>query len=45
MSGLKAVSQFLLTVLFALSISVLTFAASFAEVPQSTYLPTSALSD
>lgn len=39
MSGLKAMSQLLLTALFALCISVLTFAASFAEVPNSTYMP------
>lgn len=34
-------SQLLLTALFALSISFLTFAASFAEVPRSDYLPAS----
>ncbi len=39
MSGLKSLSQFLLAALFALAISFLTFAASFAEVPQSTYMP------
>lgn len=32
-------SQLLLTALFALSISFLTFAASFAEVPRSDYVP------
>lgn len=31
--------QLLLTALFVLSISVLTFAASFAEVPDSFYVP------
>jgi hypothetical protein len=36
-------SQLLLTALFALSISFLTFAASFAEAPRSEYLPASAL--
>ncbi len=37
--GMKTVSQILLTALFALAISVLTFAASFAEAPRSEYLP------
>lgn len=32
-------SQLLLTALFALSISFLTFAASFAEAPRSEFLP------
>ena len=32
-------SQFLITALFALSISFLTFAASFAEVPRSDFEP------
>ncbi|MEQ9447338.1 MAG: hypothetical protein RLW68_12280 [Devosia marina] len=32
-------SQLLLTALFALSISFLTFAASFAEAPRSEYMP------
>lgn len=31
--------QLLLTALFVLSISVLTFAASFTEVPDSSYVP------
>jgi len=35
----KIMSQFLLTALFALSISFLTFAASFAEAPRSEFLP------
>lgn len=45
MTGLKALSQFLLTALFALTISLLTFAASFADVPKSTYLPIAALTE
>lgn len=45
MPGLKAVSQFLLTALFVLSISFLTFAASFAEVPKSTYVPVAVTSE
>lgn len=45
MSGLKKVSQFLLTALFALAISFLTFAASFAEVPTSTYMPVELISE
>ena len=32
-------SQLLLTALFALSISFLTFAASFAEAPRSEFMP------
>lgn len=32
-------SQLLLTALFALAISFLTFAASFAEAPRSEFLP------
>ncbi len=43
MTGLKAISQLLVTALFALTISLLTFAASFADVPRSTYLPVEAL--
>jgi hypothetical protein len=31
--------QFLLTALFALALSLLTFAASFAEVPRSEFVP------
>jgi len=45
MPGFKSVSQFLLTVLFALSISLLTFAASRADVPKSTYMPTASLAE
>jgi hypothetical protein len=37
-SGLKKMSQFILTALFALAISFLTFAASFADVPRSEVL-------
>lgn len=37
-SGLKRMSQLLLTALFALAISFLTFAASFADVPRSEIL-------
>lgn len=40
MPGLKKVSQLALTALFALAISFLTFAASFAETPRSEFLPT-----
>lgn len=39
MPGLNKVSQILLTALFALAISFLTFAASFAETPRSEFLP------
>lgn len=39
MPGLNKVSQILLTALFALAISFLTFAASFAEAPRSEFLP------
>lgn len=39
MRVLQIMSQLLLTALFALSISFLTFAASFAEVPRSDFLP------
>jgi len=35
MPGLKKMSQLLLTALFAISLSFLTFAASFADVPRS----------
>lgn len=45
MSGLKAISQFVLTALFALSISFVAFSASFAEVPQSTYMPAAILAE
>lgn len=37
-------SQILLTALFALSISFLTFAASFAEAPRSEFMPAAAVS-
>lgn len=39
MRVLQIMSQILLTALFALSISFLTFAASFAEVPRSDFVP------
>lgn len=39
MSGIKSMSQLLLTALFALALSFLTFAASFAEVPRSEFAP------
>lgn len=39
MKVLRIMSQLLLTALFALSISFLTFAASFAEVPRSDFVP------
>lgn len=38
MPGMKKMTQLLLTALFALSISFLTFAASFADVPRSEVL-------
>ena len=38
MPGLNKMTQLLLTTLFALAISFLTFAASFAEVPRSEVL-------
>lgn len=38
MPGMNKMSQLLLTALFALSISFLTFAASFADVPRSEVL-------
>ncbi len=38
-------SQFLLTALFALTISFLTFAASFAEVPRSEYAPVTVVAE
>ena len=38
MPGLNKMSQLLLTALFALAISFLTFAASFADVPRSEVL-------
>lgn len=37
--------QIIMTGLFAVAISVLSFAASFAEVPRSEYLPTAAVID
>ena len=43
MPGLNKVSQILLTALFAVAISFLTFAASFAEAPRSEFLPTIAV--
>ena len=43
MKVLHIMSQIMLTALFALSISFLTFAASFAEVPRSEFLPASAV--
>lgn len=36
--------QILLTALFALCLSFLTFAASFAEVPRADYMPTAVVS-
>jgi hypothetical protein len=38
MPGLNKMTQLLLTALFALAISFLTFAASFADVPRSEVL-------
>ena len=38
MLGMNKMTQLLLTALFALAISFLTFAASFAEVPRSEVL-------
>lgn len=38
MPGMNKMTQLLLTALFALAISFLTFAASFAEVPRSEVL-------
>jgi hypothetical protein len=38
MSGMNKMSQLLLTALFAIAISFLTFAASFADVPRSEVL-------
>lgn len=38
MPGMNKMSQLLLTALFALAISFLTFAASFADVPRSEVL-------
>lgn len=38
-------SHFILAALFALSISILTFAASFAEAPQSDFQPVSSRSE
>lgn len=42
MPGLNKMSQFLLTALFAVALSFLTFAASFAEVPRSELVPVAA---
>ena len=39
LTGLGKKSQLLLTVLFALALSLLTFAASFAQVPMSEFMP------
>ncbi len=36
---MKSLSHVLLTALFALIVSFLTFAASFADVPKSAYMP------
>lgn len=38
-TGSRPMTQILLTVMFALVLSLLTFAASFAEVPRSEFLP------
>jgi len=38
-TGLNKMSQTLLTVLFALALSLLTFAASFADAPRSEFMP------
>ncbi len=43
MPGLNKMSQFLLTALFAIALSFLTFAASFAEVPRSELVPVAAI--
>lgn len=43
MKVFRIMSQLMLTALFALSISFLTFAASFAEVPRSDFVPSAAL--
>ena len=37
--GARSMSQIFLTALFALSLSVLAFAASFAEAPRSQFVP------
>lgn len=42
---MKSLSQVLLGALLALTISALTFAASMAEVPRSTYMPEQALGE
>ena len=39
MSGLNKMSQLIITALFAMALSFLTFAASFAEVPRSEFAP------
>lgn len=39
MSGLNKMSQIVVTTLFAIALSFLTFAASFAEVPRSEFAP------
>ena len=41
MSGLNKMSQLIITALFAIALSFLTFAASFAEVPRSELVPVS----
>ena len=43
MKVLRIMSQLMLTALFALSISFLTFAASFAEVPRSDFVPSASI--
>ena len=45
MTGPFSLSQFFLTVLFALVLSFLTFAASFAEVPRSEMAPAVTVAD
>lgn len=44
-SGNPPMSQVLLTALFALCISLLTFAASFADAPESIYVPAAVQSE
>lgn len=39
MTGLNKMTQILLTALFAVTLSFLTFAASFAETPRSEFMP------
>ncbi len=38
-TGLNRMSQIGLTVMFALALSLLTFAASFADAPRSEFMP------